>query len=58
VVRLLVKRNDVNADSKDGDGRKPLWYATRNGHKTVVRVLVERDEVKTESKDKHGRTPL
>ena len=33
VVKLLVDRDDVEADSKDIDGQTPLWEAVGNGRK-------------------------
>jgi ankyrin repeat protein len=41
VARLLVARDDVEADSKDRDGRTPLSYAAASGHEAVVRLLHE-----------------
>ena len=58
VVRLLVEREDVDADSKDEWGRTPLSWAAGDGHGDVVLLLVERDDVDADSKDKGGRTPL
>ncbi|KAF8417386.1 hypothetical protein EV426DRAFT_376156 [Tirmania nivea] len=59
VVRLLVEREDVDADSKNKSGRTPLSYAAENGHKdAVVRLLVEREDVDADSKDSEGLTPL
>ena len=39
VVKLLVDRDDVEADSNDIDGQMPLWEAAGNGHKAVVKLL-------------------
>ncbi|MCJ1247609.1 hypothetical protein MMC30_004824 [Trapelia coarctata] len=60
VVRLLLERKDVAADSKDNNyGRTPLSYAAGNGHEAVVRLLLERKDVAADSKDNnYGRTPL
>jgi ankyrin repeat protein len=60
VVRLLLERADVEADSKeDRWGRTPLWRAAANGHEAVVRLLLERADVEADSKeDRWGRTPL
>jgi len=46
------------ADSKDNNGRTPLWWAADGGHEAVVKLLVERDDVAADPKDKDGRTPL
>ena len=58
-MKLLVERDDVEADSKDTSGRTPLSQAAENGHKAVVKLLVDRDDVEANSKDKYGCwTPL
>ena len=49
VVKLLVERNDVDADSKDENGRTPLSWAGAGGHEAVVKLLAERDDVKADS---------
>lgn len=58
VVRLLLKREDVNADPKDDCGRSPLSWAAQNGHESVVRLLVEQNDIDFNLKDEDGRTPL
>lgn len=40
VVRLLLDRGRVNADSKNDDGRTTLQLATERGHGDVVRPLI------------------
>jgi serine/threonine-protein phosphatase 6 regulatory ankyrin repeat subunit A len=37
-VRLLLEKA-VDVDSKDSEGRTPLWWAARNGHEAVVQLL-------------------
>lgn len=49
MVRLLVERNDVNADSQDGIRRTPLSWAAMQGHEEVVRLFVAHDDVKADS---------
>jgi ankyrin repeat protein len=39
VVKLLVERDDVAADSKDNDGQTPLSRAAWGGHEAVVKLL-------------------
>lgn len=56
--RLLVERDDVEADSKDNDGRTPLSRAAWGGREAVVKLLLERDDVEADSKDEYGWTPL
>jgi len=58
VVRLLTRRDDVEADAKDEFGQTPLSLAAERGHEAVVRLLVERDDVEADSKDKGDWTPL
>jgi len=58
VVRLLVEREDVDADSTHNYGRTPLSWAAEGGHEAVVRLLVEREDVDADSEDIFGRTPL
>ncbi|KAI9843643.1 MAG: hypothetical protein M1837_006225 [Sclerophora amabilis] len=58
VVKLLVERDDVEAESKDKYGWRPLSHAARGGHEAVVKLLVERDDVEADSKDDRGQTPL
>ena len=57
VVKLLIKRDNVNIDSKDKDDRTPLSYAAEYGYETIVKLLVERN-VNVDSKDMKGQTPL
>ena len=45
VVKLLVDREDVDADSRDTFGQSPLSVAATAGQDAVVRLLVERDDV-------------
>ena len=58
VVKLLLETGKVNADSKDGSGWTPLWWAAENGHEAVVKLLLEAGKVDADSKDRYGRTPL
>jgi ankyrin repeat protein len=39
VVKLLVNRDDIEAGSKDRDGRTPLSWAAEYGHEIVVKLL-------------------
>lgn len=58
VVQLLLKRDDIIADSGDRVSRTPLSYAADEGHEAVVRLLLSRDDVKVDSRDYSGGTPL
>ncbi len=37
--KLLVERDDVEADSKDNDGQPPRLWAAPGGHEAVVKLL-------------------
>lgn len=59
-MRLLIERDDVEADSRDKQdrhnlfyigGRTPLSYAAEKGHEAVIRLLIKRDDVEINSKD-------
>ena len=41
-MKLLVERNDVEADLKDSYDETPLLGAAERGHKAVVQLLLER----------------
>ena len=43
VAKLLLACNDVEAGSKDNDGRTPLWYIAWNGQEAVVKLLLARE---------------
>jgi hypothetical protein len=59
VVKLLLEKDtDVEADSKDWDGRTPLSWAAGSGHEAVVKLLLARPDVGANSKDWDGQTPL
>jgi ankyrin repeat protein len=58
-VQLLLSRHYVNPDSKDKEGRTPLWHAAEGGHHDVVRVLLDRNDVDPNANDYlDGLTPL
>ncbi|KAF2174401.1 ankyrin, partial [Zopfia rhizophila CBS 207.26] len=58
VVKLLLETGKVDVDSKDAEGRTPLWLAAREGHKAVVKLPPETGKVDPDSKDAGGWTPL
>ena len=57
-VRLLLERENVDADSKDNDGRSPLSWAAESEDEPIVRLLLERMDVEADSKDNNGDSPL
>jgi ankyrin repeat protein len=58
VVKLLITRDDVVADSKDNKDRTPLLWAAGYGHKKVAELLLSRNDVIADLKDQYSRTPL
>jgi len=56
VVRLLIKRDDVDINAKDRRGSTPLIWAVLEGHEAVVRLLIERDGVDLNATDNFGET--
>jgi len=41
MVRLLLKRKDIEVDSKDNDSRTPLSWAAENRDEAVMGLLLE-----------------
>jgi hypothetical protein len=58
IMRVLLEREGVDADSKDEYCQTPLLRAAERGHEAVVRLLLEREGVDADSKDRYRRTPL
>jgi hypothetical protein len=58
VVKLLVERDNVEADSKENHGQTPLSRAAADGHEAVVKALLARDDVGLSFKDNYGRKPM
>jgi len=58
VVKILLRRGDVNPDKPENYGQTPLWWAAYNGHEGVVKMLLRRDDVNPDKPDNDGETPL
>jgi Ankyrin repeats (3 copies) len=58
VMKVLLRRNDVDVNSKDGDDRTPLSIAAMNGQACAVKLLLACDDIDADWKDVNGRTPL
>jgi ankyrin repeat protein len=54
-MRLLLAPGAVDADTKDDDGRTPLWRAAREGHEAVVRLLLATGAVDADAKRRFRR---
>jgi ankyrin repeat protein len=57
VVKLLLSRQHIKADSKSKNGRTPLSWATGGGHVAVVELLLSRQDIHVNYKDENGKTP-
>ena len=57
-IKYLVEQCRVNVETKDSDGRTPLYIASREGHLEVVKYLVEQCHADVEAKNVNGATPL
>jgi len=58
VVRLLLKRGDVDPNHQDKDGRTPLALAAVMGHEGVVKLFLEREDIDPNRPNKDGGAPL
>jgi len=54
----LLDWNDVDVNSKDKDGRTPLYLASENNHDAVVGLLLARSDLDVNLKIGTGETPL
>jgi ankyrin repeat protein len=55
---MLLRREDITADSMDSESRTPLSYAAENGHEMVVKMLLGRENVVGGSMDGKCQTPF
>ena len=58
MVTFLLGLPNINADSKDGRGRTPLWMASWKGHVRVVELLLKRNTVEVDVGATDLCTPL
>jgi len=58
VVRILLKRDEVNPNTPDHYFRTPLSWAVRNKHERVLGILLELDYVNPNTNDVYGQAPL
>ncbi|MCJ1315728.1 hypothetical protein MMC15_001048 [Xylographa vitiligo] len=58
IVRLLLDREDVDANSRDRFGLTALSVAAREGHEATISLLLKQKDIQVNSKDDEGRTPL
>ena len=58
MVKLLLAKDDIEADHKDSGGLTPLSIASSRGYEGIVKLLLARPDVDINSKDVDGETPL
>lgn len=58
IVRLLLSRDDVIADSPNRWGQTPLNLAVSHGFEAIVRLLLSRNDVTADTRDNEGRKSL
>ena len=51
MVKLLLKRGEVNIDKLEQRGRTPLSHAAEGGYEGVVKLLLAREEVNPDEPD-------
>ena len=46
VIKRLLQEESVDAHCRDGEGRTPMYVASRDGNLEAVSCLLERDDIK------------
>lgn len=58
MVQLLLEIVKVDPDSRDYEGRTPLFWAAENGNEATSRLLLGTGRVRVGTEDSEGHTPL
>ena len=58
VAHEILKRNNVNLNAQDTEGRSALYWACRNSLSDVALEILKRDNVNVNSQDTEGRSAL
>ena len=58
VVRLLMKRDDVDMNAPDDYRKTPLLMAAEKGHEAIVQLLIESGDVDINAPDNDRMTPF
>ena len=58
VVKILLRRGDVDLNESDNEGKTPLLYAAQNGHAEVVKTLLRKTNTDPNEPDYAGQAPL
>ena len=57
-LELLLRRPDIDVNSKNDDGKTPLHFACDKGHVETLELLLRCPDIDVNSKDDDGDTPL
>ncbi|CAG8982681.1 hypothetical protein HYALB_00000960 [Hymenoscyphus albidus] len=57
MVQTLLAQG-VYPNSKDEQGRTPLWWSASNGHLSITTLLLGKDDIPLNEADREGCTPL
>lgn len=49
MLNILLDQADININSKDVEGRTPIWWAVNNGHSSVVSQLLAESGLELDS---------
>ena len=58
VVKLPLRKNDVDPDKPDNGGRPPLSWAAGAGHDEIAEIFLGLGDVTPDTMDNDGLTPL
>lgn len=58
VVKLLLRRDEVDLNSEDDQGRTPLGWAAMSGQMAVLNILLARKDILANWRSNNGMTPL
>jgi ankyrin repeat protein len=58
VVKILIKKEGLDVNKADENGRTALMFAAQNGHAEVVKILIKKEGLDVDKADKKGNTAL
>jgi ankyrin repeat protein len=58
ILKLLLKQDGVDPNTKDNVGRTPLFYAIWNGHDEAISALLFNNKIDPDTKDCYGTSLL
>ena len=58
IAKLLLARDEIDANARGKDEKTPFHVATRKGSAEIAKLLLARDDINVNARDEYGRTPL